>query len=92
MLKPIAAVVLAAALCGATLVSPDAAQAREAVVAAAAPVATAHAQMAAPKAKRARKAAPPARQVAAVAPGPRCFLFWCDSRARPFFLVLGVAY
>jgi hypothetical protein len=99
MLRPVATIVAAAALCAAALALPTSAQAREGTVGATAAAVGTPADVSAQKAKRARK--PAVRRVAVVAPlppyYPQCFLFFCSTsrsgNAHPFpFLMLGVAY
>jgi hypothetical protein len=99
MRRPLGTVVLAASVLAAALALPVTGHAKDAAMNvaaadAAAPAATARAQLATPKVKRVRK---PLRRVAAVAAPssyhPQCFLFWCTAGGRSYnLLMLGVAY
>lgn len=100
VLRPLGTVVFAASVWAAALALPTTAHANDGALnataaAASSPAATARADFAGSKAKRARK--PGLRRVAAVAAPapyhPQCFPFWCTAGGRPFnFLMLGVAY
>jgi hypothetical protein len=99
MLRPVATIVAAAALCVAALALPTSAQSREGTIGATAAAVVTPADVSAQKARRTRK--PAVRRVAVAAPPPpyytQCFLFFCSTSrsgsAHPFpFLMLGVAY